>query len=141
MPEQKPRTLPAISSYRVFVSHATADKWLATVLCEKIESVGAQTFRDDRDIDGGEDIPDGIRLAIDGADEMLVLLTPESVGRPWVLMEIGAAWHRDTMRITAVRQHVGIEPIPAMLKSKRVLDLNEFPRYLDDLGRRLKGRR
>lgn len=123
----------------VFVSHATPDKWLATTLCEKIEAVGATTFPDDRDIDGGEDIPDQIRAAIDRADELLVLLTPESVGRAWVLMEVGAAWQRQVVRITAVRQHVGMEPIPAMLKSKRVLDLNEFPRFLDDLRGRLKG--
>lgn len=47
--------------YSVFVSHATADKWLAKTLCEKIEETGAATFRDDRDIDGGDDIPDRIR--------------------------------------------------------------------------------
>ncbi|MBI1918829.1 MAG: toll/interleukin-1 receptor domain-containing protein [Planctomycetes bacterium] len=41
--------------YRVFVSHATADKWIAKTLCEKIEGVGATTFRDDRDINGGDD--------------------------------------------------------------------------------------
>ena len=40
--------------YQVFVSHATADKWLASTLCDKIEAVGASTFRDDRDINGGE---------------------------------------------------------------------------------------
>ena len=40
--------------YQVFISHATTDKWLAKVLCEKIEATGATTFRDDRDIQGGE---------------------------------------------------------------------------------------
>ena len=47
-------------------------EWLACVLCEKIESVRANTFRDDRDIDGGDDIPDAIRRAIDDSDELLV---------------------------------------------------------------------
>jgi hypothetical protein len=47
--------------YQVFVAHATADKWLAKVVCEKIEGTGASTFRDDRDIDGGDDIPEAIR--------------------------------------------------------------------------------
>src|SRR5581483_1618431 len=50
--------------YQVFISHATADKWIARVLCEKIEEAGAVTFRDDRDIDGGDDIPDRIRSEI-----------------------------------------------------------------------------
>ena len=77
--------------YQVFLSHATADKWLAKTLCEKIEETGAKTFRDDRDIAGGDDIPDEIRDNIFRSSEFLVLLTPESVDRRWVNMEIGAA--------------------------------------------------
>ncbi len=52
MPKKK-----AKPAYRVFVSHATADKWVARMICEKIEAVGAITFRDDRDIEGGDSIP------------------------------------------------------------------------------------
>ena len=123
----------------MFVSHATADKWLATVLCEKIETAGATTFRDDRDINGGDDIPDAIREAIADCRELLVLLTPVSVGRPWVLMEVGAAWLRgEEMRIVAVLQHIDVEPTPAMLKSKKVLELNSFDDYLNELSRRIK---
>ena len=78
--------------YQVFVSHATSDKWLATTLCEKIEATGAKTFRDDRDIDGGDDIPETIRIEIKRSKELVVLLTPDSADRPWVLLEVGAAW-------------------------------------------------
>ena len=62
MPKPAPRKKRDESShlhhnpYLVFVSHATADKWIATVLCEKMEETGAKTFRDDRDIGGGDDI-------------------------------------------------------------------------------------
>jgi hypothetical protein len=126
-------------SYRVFLSHATADKWLARVLCEKIESYGAVTFRDDRDIAGGDDIPDSIRNAIESSQEMVVLITPFSVTRPWVLLEVGAAWYRGGgMRIVAVRQHVEVEPIPDMLKSKKVIELNQFDEYLAELEKRIK---
>ena len=123
--------------YRVFVSHATADKWVARVICERIESTGAVTFRDDRDIAGGDDIPDSIREAIDSSEEMVVLLTPASVHRPWVLMEVGAAWQRG-MRIIGIRQHIEIEPIPAMLQSKKIVDLNDFDQYLDELVKRVR---
>ncbi len=133
------RRSPSRLTYRVFISHATADKWLATTLCEKIEATGATTFRDDRDINGGDDIPDTIRKAIDAADEMVVLLTPNSVNRSWVLMEVGAAWHRE-MRILAVLQHIGIEPIPSMLKSKKVIDLNQFDDYIVEVQRRIRER-
>ena len=69
----------------------------------------------------------------------LVLLTPASVNRTWVLMEIGAAWLRGSgVRIVPVRQHVEIEPIPAMLKSKKVIDLNQMDEYLLELSIRVK---
>src|SRR3982750_4739216 len=78
-------------NYQVFISHATADKWLAVTLCEKIEAAGAATFRDDRDIKGGDSIPREIFRQIRLSNEFLVLLTPASIARPWVLIEIGAA--------------------------------------------------
>ena len=108
--------------YLVFVRHATADKWIATVLCEKLEEAGASTFRDDRDISGGDDIPNEIRGKIKAAQEFVVLLTPESFDRPWVLLEVGAAWaQRKGARIIAVLCHVEVDRIPAMIKSKKAI--------------------
>ncbi len=125
--------------YRVFLSHATTDKWLAKTLCEKIEHTGATTFRDDRDIGGGDDIPDAIRAEIIRSDEMVVLLTPESINRPWVILEVGAAWgRRIRYRIVSVLCHVGVDTIPDMLRSKKAVPLNEFDDYLRDLKRRIE---
>jgi hypothetical protein len=68
------------SKYQVFVSHATADKWIATTFCEKIDAIeGATSFRDDRDIDGGASIPESIRTEIQVSRELVVLLTPDSI--------------------------------------------------------------
>ncbi|MBN2023728.1 MAG: toll/interleukin-1 receptor domain-containing protein [Pirellulales bacterium] len=134
-------TTPPIESgrYRVFVSHATADKWLAKTLCEKIEQSGAATFRDDRDIDGGDDIPARIRQEIIRSNEMVVLLTPDSIGRPWVLLEVGAAWgRRQRSRITAVLCHVGVDTIPDMIASKKAIPINDLDDYLRELRRRVE---
>jgi hypothetical protein len=124
--------------YQVFISHATADKWLAKVICEKIEAVGASTFRDDRDIDGGDDIPDKVRQQIKRSQEMVVLLTPASVGRQWVLLEVGAAWGgRKNFRVVAVLQHVEIDPIPGIIKSKKAIKINDLDTYLRELSLRV----
>src|SRR5687768_11867714 len=102
--------------YRVFVSHATADKWIAKAICERIESTGATTFRDDRDIAGGDDIPEEIRRQIKQSKEIIVLLTPESIDRQWVTLEVGAAWGwSKRMRIVLIRCHVSVDPIPDMI--------------------------
>ena len=80
--------------YLIFLSHATYDKWIAKILCEKIEGLGAhvKTFRDDRDIEGGERISNEIRSAMSSCREMIVLLTPESITRDWIKIEIGMAF-------------------------------------------------
>jgi len=125
--------------YLVFVSHATADKWIAKVFCEKIEAVGAASFRDDRDINGGEDIPEEIRRQIGRSNEMVVLLTPESVERAWVHNEVGAAWgRRKNARIVAVLCHVGVDTLPGVIGSKKAVPINEFDGYLGELRERVE---
>jgi hypothetical protein len=126
--------------YQVFVSHATADKWIAKIICEQIERTGATTFRDDRDIRGGEDIPEEIRRQIKQSKEMVVLLTPESVERRWVTLEVGAAWGSSKrIRITTLLCHVSVDPIPALIKSKKAINLNEIDNYLNELAHRVRG--
>jgi hypothetical protein len=125
--------------YQVFVSHASADKWLARTICKKLDEIGVRTFRDDRDINGGDDIPDSLRREIIRSKELLVLVTPESADRPWVLLEVGGAWLRG-MRITAVLCHVSVDRIPDLIKSKKAVAMNEFDAYVDSLRQRILNR-
>ncbi|MGB2865008.1 MAG: toll/interleukin-1 receptor domain-containing protein [Sedimentisphaerales bacterium] len=141
--KSKQRTSQAgkLRDYQVFVSHATADKWLACVICEKIEATGAATFRDDRDIDGGDDIPEEIRREIKHSKEMVVILSPQSVDRQWVLLEVGVAWGwSKKMRIVPILHHVNVDPIPDIIKAKKALGLNDFDNYLLELGKRVVGK-
>jgi hypothetical protein len=131
----------AVNSHQVFISHATADKWLAVALCEKIEALGATTFRDDRDIKGGDLIPSEIFAQIKKSREFIVLLTPASVSRPWILIEVGAACLCSRLRIIPIHYHVGIDPIPAMIHQNKGYSLNDFGQYLLELKSRLKGKR
>ena len=130
------------NAHLVFVSHATADKWIAKTICEKIDDAGASTFRDDRDIAGGDDIPAEIRSKLLESTEMVVLITPASIGRPWVLFEVGAFWgRRQSARIVAVLCHVEFDSIPELIRSKKAISLNEFDDYLVELKGRLARKR
>jgi predicted nucleotide-binding protein len=144
MPKRKPKQLATTrkgGAYRVFVSHATADKWIATTICEKLEAAGAETFRDDRDIGGGDDIPDSIRREIKRSDELLVLLTPVSIKRDWVLLEIGAAWGSSKRRrIMPVMCHVDVEQIPDLLKSRKAIHINGLDDYFREVEQRISRR-
>jgi len=139
MPKKSASAKRKSRPYQVFVSHAMADKWIARTICEKIDAIGASTFRDDRDIDGGDDIPERIAAALRSSQEVIVILTPESVNRPWVLLEVGAAWgNRTRKRITPILCHVEFDLIPDMLKSKKGIHINQFDDYLAELASRIK---
>lgn len=136
---KKKSTKRGAKPYQVFVSHATADKWIARMICEKVESCGAVTFRDDRDIDGGDDIPENIRIQIKQSRELVVLLTPVSVTRQWVIFEVGAAWGWSRkIRIVPILCHVDVDPIPEMIRAKKAIHLNDFDQYLMELQRRVE---
>src|SRR5712691_7779974 len=119
----------------VFVSHATYDKFLARVICERLEANGIATYRDDRDVEGGDSIPESIRKAIEQCDEVSVLLTPQSIQRQWVLLEIGIAIGLGK-RIVPLLYHVPTDSIPESIRSNRAFDLNEFDSYLSDVVKR-----
>ncbi len=126
------------SEYCVFISHATHDKWIAKVICEKIEELGVQTFRDDRDIQGGDNIPDAIKAAIRSCDEMLILLTPVSIKRIWVTLEIGMASMVER-RIVPILYHIDADQIIGIISDNRGYRLDEFDDYLTGLEQRVKG--
>jgi hypothetical protein len=136
MAGQPKRRTGTASLYRVFVSHSTYDKWVARILCEKVEVLGAVAFRDDRDIEGGDAIPDSIRDEIERSDEVLVLLSPQSIQRPWVLVEIGMAI-AFRKRIVPLKFHVPAADIPDMIRHARGFDLDALDDYLADLEKRV----
>jgi TIR domain len=132
---RKPKKPPA-PPYRVFLSHATADKFVARCMLEKIEAVGATAFIDDRDIEGGADIPEAIVQEMKAAQELVVLLTPKSVSREWVLIELGMA-RMQGIRIVPPLYQSDPAQMPEMLRLRKGYDLNDFDKYLEELKGRV----
>jgi len=122
--------------YQVFLSHATVDKWVAKRMCEQIEGTGANYFRDDRDIDGGDDISDEIKSAISRSEDFVVLLTPQSLNRQWVLIEMGAAWSFDK-RIVVILYQIDADLIPKTFARRKAIQLNDFDEYIAELSERI----
>jgi hypothetical protein len=124
--------------YTVFISHATDDKFIAKALCERIEELGVTTFRDDRDITGGDDIPEAIIDSIRDCREFVVLLTPKSITREWVLVEIGMALAL-RHRVVPLFYHVAPDEMPGTIRNKRGFHVNDLDAYLADLRQRVLG--
>ena len=135
-----PVTPPRSSKkYLVFISHSSKDRWIARQIAKLIESAGSiRTFLDERGIEGGDSILEHIRSSIQECDEFLVLLTTNSINRPWVLMEISAAWGQDK-RIIAIIDKVAPEEMPEIILPYKAIDLNDFEDYIKQLKARVAG--
>lgn len=87
------RIIPAPPpAYDLFISYATGDSALAAELKESLEEKGFHCFMAEKDIPVAAIWEGRIHAALLGSKRILLLLTPRSVNRPWVLMEVGAAW-------------------------------------------------
>lgn len=65
--------------YRVFVSHAARDRWIAERIAEALRGRGARPFLDVDDIEKGDNIPEAIRKELNRADELVALFTSPSL--------------------------------------------------------------
>lgn len=86
----------------------------------------------------GDSIPESIRTNIQQCNEFLVLLTKNSINRPWVLIEISAAWGQNK-RIIAIIDKVQPREMPEIILPHKAIDLNDFEQYIKQLKERVKG--
>jgi hypothetical protein len=96
-PEQgqaRDRPAPAISSpgYDIFLSYAASDWEVAAELRDAFVKNGMTCFMTEKDIIVASLWETSIRDAILSSESVLLLLTPRSIDRPWILLESGAAW-------------------------------------------------
>lgn len=77
-----------------FISYSEKDSWIAKQIANLIEEkkYGIKAFLYEKDIEGGESISELIRKNIQECRKFVVLLSRYFIDRPWILIEIGAAW-------------------------------------------------
>ncbi len=129
-------------SYLVFISHSTEDRWIAKQMANLIEAKGRRhgikTFLDEKDIEGGQSITEEIKRNLKACNEFVVLLSQDSIKRPWVLIEIGGALLLDKL-IVAIIYKLMPNEMPDVIVQHKAIDLNNFDEYLDQLLKRAKG--
>lgn len=126
----------------VFISHSGTDTWVARQIAQAIIDCGATPFLDEAEIEVGADFEDDILAFLEKADELVVLLTPWALDRPYVWAELGAAWGR---RIPIVVLLLGLSAadlqerpgVPLLLKRRNIIPLNDVDRYLTELRSRV----
>jgi len=104
-------------------------------MAEKIKYFGVDCWLDEKDLEGGDIIPDEIIRGIDACQEAIVLISPNSVNSQWVSFEIGGvrAQHK---RVTPILNNVRPDDM-APMKDIKSIDLNKFELFLAQLKRRV----
>jgi hypothetical protein len=110
-----------------------------------IAAAGAKPYIDFYDIKKGDRILDEVEQGIRDAHELVALLTPWSIDRNWVWVEIASAWGQGK-RYTGVLYGLTTEKIDkehggvAILGPTNLASLDEFDDYLAELKARVAAR-
>ncbi|MEW6236685.1 MAG: toll/interleukin-1 receptor domain-containing protein [Candidatus Omnitrophota bacterium] len=131
------------TKHYVFISHSATDTWVAKQIAREIALCGAEPFLDETDIDIGVDFEEDILAFLEKTHELVVLLTPWALERPYVWAEVGAIWFRRKPIIALLHGISAGElqskpKVPVFLKKCNLLDLNDIDKYLHQLANRIK---
>ena len=104
--------MPKKKDFDVFISHVSSDAELAMALKQCIEddftSLLVFASSDNRSIGAGGWM-EQIRAALKDSKVVIVLCSPESIRRPWIAFEAGAAWLRKGVSLVLLC-HSGMRP-------------------------------
>jgi hypothetical protein len=112
---------------------------MAAIIERKAKRYGVQTFLDEVDLEGGDRIPEAIKANLHACEEFVLLLSPSSITRQWVLAELGGAWTLDKRSI-AITYDLVADQIPDIIEHDKSYELNDFDRYVGELIGRRKGK-
>ena len=124
-------------SYKVFISSSVEDLDLARDLAMRLESAGVAVNSVEKMATVGESTSAKIPRDLNQADEIIVIVTNESVHNSNLMFEMGAASSLKK-RVTPVI--VGLKPteVPSLIKNMRTIQYPELGDYIKSLQERLK---
>lgn len=127
----------------MFLSYSQRDLIVAEAIRDKLTAVGASVFLDRDELHFGGVFRDEILPRVEGAAELVALLTPSSLTRAWAFAEIGVAL-RAKIRIVGIMYG---EISVSDLQSKGVMSLigdihhvfghDQLPLYYAQVGQRV----
>lgn len=128
---------------QVFVSYASEDGWIARQVAREVTACGARPYIYEADDDLGAAFEQQILGFLNQADELVALLTPWSIKRPYIWSELGVAWSRGISIVVVVhgmtvRDFLKRPDVPMFLKSRTVIHINELDRYFAQLRARVE---
>ena len=126
-------------TYRIFISHAKSDERIAIALKNLIEllfheRVDIFVSSDEKSIPLGKQWFDIITSALNQADSVLILCSPESVKRPWINFELGGAYFLGKDIIPICIKEMKFEDLPSPCNLFQGIAGTDYPRLIHFLG-------
>ena len=112
---------------QVFLSYTTADAALAERIARALMDSGIQTWWAQWEIRGGDSLRQKIEEGLGSCTHFLVLLTPNSLAKPWVNAELDAAFVRKLgggCRLIPIRHGVDPKELSPFLQALRSLSID-----------------
>jgi hypothetical protein len=107
----------------VYLAHASEDKdAMARPLAERLMAAGIEVWFDEWEIRTGESLKRRMEQGLEDCTHFIVLLTPASIGKPWVETEIDAGFLRSVqegVRFMGLRHKVEISDLSIFLRALR----------------------
>ncbi|WP_338828336.1 toll/interleukin-1 receptor domain-containing protein [Bradyrhizobium sp. 27S5] len=116
MTETASEVTPALP--RVFLSYTSDDVAIAKRIAESLEAAGIEVWWDKWCIAAGDSFRQKIDKGIGGCTHFLVLLSPQSIKKPWVNQEMDAGLVRklnDQCKFLPIRHELPISGLPPLL--------------------------
>lgn len=125
-------------NYQVYISHSAKDSELAKDLVRRLGDAGVGVVRiiDKVETDDAEAARRHILYCMKESDEVIALLTDNSVNSGWVIYEMGIADSLDK-RLTPVVVNDGVERLVPMV-GKHFIKYADLPKYISSLKKRAK---
>jgi hypothetical protein len=106
---------------KIFLSYGVPDRPWAEELAEALRSLGADVWFDQWSVHPGDNLADAIEQGLRQADFIVFVLSPETVHRPNLYFELGAAVGMGKRVAAVVPETVGRAELPAPLLTRKYI--------------------
>ena len=135
---------PGEISHRVFLSHSSKDRDAADRLCELLESRGIVCWIAPRDVTPGENYGSQIVHGLQDSDDLVILLSPDSLKSRHVASEVARAFEKgkEIYPLRMVEDVWPTEELALFVSSAHWVEAwdKELPEVADDLVRAIKNK-
>jgi hypothetical protein len=127
---------------RAFICHASEDNALARQIAADLHAAGIDTFFDEWEIKAGDSLRRRIDEGIEACTHFIVLLTPQSLQKPWVNAELDAGFVRRVEGhciLVPLRHQLGVDRLPPLLAAIRSPQIHDYERDIAILINDIRG--